>query len=140
MAPATPTRTTCTHFDTSVRWYVIGIEFGGGSTATKTAPARSDPHTLELPVNVREFCDQKRLAPDVEKTLALAEQHFTVVGGPEFQVIDDPEYGQHYLCIDIQVIGEAEDVFLQGEAFLESFVAFVGRENQEFISLVYHST
>jgi len=85
------------------------------------------------------FCVETQIKDDVETTLALASQHFSVVGDARYEIIEDPECHEHYLAIHVRVSGAPEEAFAQSELFLDAFVASVDPSRQRRISLVYHS-
>ena len=111
----------------------------GMREASDDPTATSTRETTELPAAVREFCAQRQIEEEVAETLVLARSHFAIVGKPEFQVVDDPESGEHYLSIHFQAFGQPEEVFQQSDAFLDSFRASIERIKQNYINLVYHS-
>ena len=121
------------HLDRLPAASVVMREVSDDPTATSTR------ETMELPAEVREFCAQRQIEEEVAETLVLARRHFVIVGKPEFQVVDDPESGEHYLRIDIQAVGQPEEVFEQSDAFLDSFLASIDKNKQNYINLVYHS-
>jgi hypothetical protein len=94
--------------------------------------------STEIPNEVREFCAQKQIHDELEQTIVLAKRHFAMAGEPRFQVVDDPECGEHYVGIHIQADGQPEDVFQQSEAFLDSFLDRIETAKQKHISLIYH--
>lgn len=93
-----------------------------------------------IPPGVREFCTLKHIEDEVRVTISLARDHFTIVGEPDLQVVDDPEYGEPYVGIHVQAAGQPEEVFRQSEAFLDSFLESIDPQKRTFINLIYHST
>jgi hypothetical protein len=89
---------------------------------------------------VREFLVQKQIEDEVRKTIALAKQHFAIVGEPVLDVVSDPDCGEHYVGIHVRAEGRPEQVFRQSEAFLDSFLDGIEPSKQEYIHLVYHPT
>jgi hypothetical protein len=96
--------------------------------------------TTEIPSEVREFCARKPINLELEQTIVLANRHFAMIGKPRFQVVDDPECGEHYVGIHIQAEGQPEDVFRKSESFFDSFLDRIEPEKQKHISLIYHPT
>jgi hypothetical protein len=92
---------------------------------------------VDIPPDVREFCALKQVEDEVRTTISLARDHFAMVGEPEFEVVDDPECGEHYVAIHVRVAGEPEEVFRQSEAFLDSFLASVDTKKRRYINLIY---
>jgi hypothetical protein len=108
--------------------------------SSDNATVTRERQTTELPAEVREFCVEKQITDELGRTIVLAQKHFAMAGEPSFEVIHDPECGEHYLCIDIWALGEPEDVFQQGQAFLDSFIASIDRQKRNHLNVVYHST
>ncbi len=109
------------------------------STATPELPPAGALNFSNLVGEVREYCAQKQIENDVEKTIALAGKYFTISGQPWFRVVHDPESGEHYVGIHVRVAGTPDEVFAQGEAFLDAFHTTVAQEKQKYLSLIYHS-
>jgi hypothetical protein len=105
-------------------------------SSSRPADERLRHHARE----VREFLVQKQIEDDVRKTISLAKEHFTIVGEPLFDIVRDPECGEHYIAIHVRAEGRPEQVFRQSEAFLDSFVDAIEPAKQKSINLVYHPT
>jgi hypothetical protein len=122
------------------------------STIAPTQPSPQPPATAspELPPagalsfsnlagEAREFCTQKQIESEVETTIVLARKSFTISGQPWFRVVHDSESGEHYVSIHVRVAGTPDEVFAQGEAFLNAFLTTIDPEKQKYLSLIYHS-
>jgi hypothetical protein len=110
------------------------------TTASPELSPAEAPTSADLPQEVREFCDQKQIENEVEKTIALAGEHFTILGRPWFRVVQDDEADEHYAGIHVHVTGTPDEVFAQGEAFLDAFLRNIDQDKQKYISLIYHSS
>ncbi len=93
-----------------------------------------------LASEVRDFLVHKQIEDEVRTTLSLAEKHFTIVGEPVLDVVNDADCGEHYVGIHVRAEGRPEDVFRQSEAFLDSFLDGIESAKQKYINLVYHPT
>jgi hypothetical protein len=115
-----------------------------GAAEADSSARRCDQETIPLPLHpareVHEFFVQYQIEDEVRTTIALAREHFTVVGEPGFQVVNDPECGEHSVAIHVRAEGRAEEVFRQSGAFLDSFLNRVEPSKQKYINLVYHPT
>jgi hypothetical protein len=89
---------------------------------------------------MREFLVQKQIEDEARKTLSLAKEHFTIVGEPLFDIVSDPESGEHSVGIHVRAEGRPAQVFRQSKAFLDSFVDGIEPSKQESINLGYHPT
>jgi hypothetical protein len=89
---------------------------------------------------VREFCAQEQIENEVHATIHLAREHFAIVGEPVFQVVIDPDCGEHYVGIHVRAEGQTEHVFRQSEAFLDSFLESIDQHKQRYINLIYLPT
>ncbi len=96
--------------------------------------------SLLTSVEITEFLRKHSIKDDVVKTLALAREHFSVLGDPRYEIIEDLESQECYLAIHVDTAGGPEEVFKQSESFLDAFVTNIYSGNQRHISLVYHST
>jgi len=92
-----------------------------------------------MPSACREFCARNRIEREVVQTLDLAKKHFSFLGQPSFEVVDDPESRENYLAIHVGVSGEPHQVFLRSETFLDDFVTSIDSSKQPLINLVYHA-
>ncbi len=92
-----------------------------------------------MPNEVRDFCAEKQINDSVKTVIFLARQHFVTIGEPVFEVVNDPEYGEHYVGIHVQVEGGSEEVFQQSKAYLDSFLAAIEPQKRIFVNLIYHS-
>jgi hypothetical protein len=110
------------------------------STASPELPPAGALNISNLTGEVREFCAQKQIENEVETTIALARTFFTISGQPWFRIIHDSESGEHYAGIHVRVAGTPDEVYAQGEAFLDAFLTTVDPEKQKDLSLIYHST
>jgi hypothetical protein len=108
-------------------------------SSSRSADERLHHHS-SLAREVREFLVQKQIEDEVRKTVSLAKEHFTIVGEPLFDIMSDPECGEHYVGIHVRAEGRPEQVFRQSEAFLDSFVDGIEPAKQKYINLVYHPT
>ena len=97
-------------------------------------------HQSHLAREVREFLVQKQIEDEVQEAISLAKEHFTIVGEPHFEIVSDPNCGEHYVGIHVRAEGRPEQVFRQSGAFLDSFVDRIEPEKQKSINLVYHPT
>jgi hypothetical protein len=98
------------------------------------------PVPSHLAREVREFLIQKQIEDEVRTTLSLASRHFTIVGEPAFDIVNDPDCGEHYVGIHVRAEGRPEQVFRQSQAFLDSFLDRIEPTKQKYINLVYHPT
>jgi hypothetical protein len=108
-------------------------------SSSRPADERLRRHS-HLAREVREFLVQKQIEDEVRKTISLAKEYFTIVGEPRFDIVRDPECGEHYIAIHVRAEGRPEQVFRQSEAFLDSFVDAIEPAKQKSINLVYHPT
>lgn len=92
----------------------------------------------EMPIAVRMFCAQKGIASEVEGAIGLARGHFKIVGRPDFEAVCDPESGEFYLAIHVNVYGEINEIFQQGRVYSRSLRAAVGRDKADLINVIYH--
>ena len=106
------------------------------SDGPATLPA--DPHILEMPPAAREYCGRKGIVDEVRAAISLAGQHFAVSGNPVFEVVVDPEHGEDLIAIHVWAKGGPEEVFQQGEAFLDSYLPGLDPAKRQHISLIYH--
>jgi hypothetical protein len=102
-------------------------------------PGDRSVEVLEMPAEVRDFCVEKQIDDAVKTAIFLAREHFATIGEPVFEVVNDPEYGEHYIGIHIQVEGQPEEVFQQSKAYLDSFLASVDPQKRSFVNVIYHS-
>jgi hypothetical protein len=93
----------------------------------------------EMPNEVRDFCAEKQINDAVETAIFLAREHFAMIGEPVFELVDDPDYGEHYVGIHVQVVGRPEEVFEKSRAYLDSFRASIDPQKRGFVNLIYHS-
>ncbi len=98
------------------------------------------PEPSHLAREVREFLVQKQIVDDVRMTLSLAGRYFRIVGEPVFDIVNDPDCGEHYVGIHVRAEGRPEQVFRQSQAFLDSFLDRIEPAKQKYINLVYHPT
>ena len=112
-------------------------EAGGNASRSADDGLRHHSHRAR---EAREFLAQKQIEDEVATTLALAKQHFTIVGEPVFDVVRDPDCGEHYVGIHVRAEGRPEQVFRQSEAFLDAFLDGIEPAKQKYINLVYHPT
>jgi hypothetical protein len=92
-----------------------------------------------LPAELLGFCSENQVTLAFEQTVALARRHFSTVGDPWCELVQDDDCEEYYMAIHVNVSGGPEAVFGQSEAFLDAFVAAVDKRKQRLISLVYHS-
>ena len=111
-----------------------------GRSPVNIKPEAEDPVALMNSVELSEFLRKHAVKEDVVKTLSLAREHFSVVGDPSCEIVDDPESQEHYLAIHVNVRGVPEAVFAQSEDFFDAFIASVDSSKRRRISLVYHPT
>jgi hypothetical protein len=119
------------------------IETTDAAEADGSSSRSADERLLDhahLAREVREFLVQKQIEDEVRKTISLAKEHFTIVGEPLFDIVSDPECGEHSVGIHVRAEGRPEQVFQQSEAFLDSFVHGIEPAKQRYINLVYHPT
>jgi hypothetical protein len=95
---------------------------------------------LQAPADVTAVCGRLVIKDDVARTLAMAREHFSVLGDPRFEIVEDPESQECYLAIHVNATGGSEEVFEQSESFLDVFVANIAPGSAHHISLVSHST
>ncbi len=94
---------------------------------------------LEMPTDAADFCAENQINDAVETALVLAREHFATIGEPVFEVVNDPEYGEHYVGIHVQVEGRPEEIFKQSKAYLDSFLASIDPRKRGLVNLIYHS-
>jgi hypothetical protein len=93
-----------------------------------------------MPFACTEFCARNGIEREVMLTVDLATHHFSFLGQPSFEIIEDPECNENYLANHVDVSGGPESVFQQSESFIDEFVTSIDRSKRRFISLVYHAT
>jgi hypothetical protein len=98
------------------------------------------PEPSHLAREVHEFLVQRQIEDEVRMTLSLARRHFMIVGEPAFDIVNDPDCGEHYIGIHVRAEGRPEQVFRQNQAFLDSFLDRIEPAKQKYINLVYHPT
>ena len=74
------------------------------------------PNDLESPVEVASSA-QKQIEREVGEVIALARAHFSMIGEPDFELVQDSDHDEHYLGIHVYVSGEPEIVVRQGRSF-----------------------
>ncbi len=62
-----------------------------------------------LPEDVREFCERHALFDHLARAMELARQYFTIVGEPVVVYEQDPDNGEEYLVLEIQVPGSVSE-------------------------------
>lgn len=98
-----------------------------------------ETNTPFLPPEVRAFCDEKHLEKELRTALSLARGHFEMSKEPSFEVVFDPEHGEHYLGVHIWANGEPDDVFQRGRTFSRAFRTTINRHKANFINVIYHA-
>jgi hypothetical protein len=93
----------------------------------------------EIPIEVCLFCSENGIEREIEETIDLARRHFTLIGEPSFEVVDDPEHGESYVGVHIRAQGGPEDIFRRRRVFSDAFRDSVGREKRRLINLIYHA-
>jgi hypothetical protein len=93
-----------------------------------------------LSPEVKDFINENLVKIEIATALQLAERHFSTIGKPWCELIDDPDFGDCYLAIHLIVSEGVETAFLQSESFLSAFVVSVDPIKQRRISVVYHPT
>ncbi len=58
---------------------------------------------------VREFCERHALFDHLAKALELAREYFTIVGKPVVVFEQDPDNGEEYLVLEIQIQGSVSE-------------------------------
>ena len=119
--------------------FIIPGELNSETQSRERTPGDRSVEVLEMPNEVRDFCAAKQINDSVKTAIFLARQHFATIGEPVFEVVNDPEYGEHYVGIHIQVEGGPEEVFQQSKAYLDSFLAAIEPQKRIFVNLIYHS-
>ena len=127
------------YIDTNANWLYLTINSRTMPETKDNMCAMRSLESTEIPSEVREFCARKQIHDELKQTVVLAKRHFAMAGEPRYQVVNDPECGEHYVSIHIQAEGQPEEVFQQSEAFLDMFLASIDRSKQNYINLVYHS-
>ncbi len=92
-----------------------------------------------MPDDVSDFCAQNEISDAIQTAILLARKHFAAMDVRSFEVVDDPEYGEQYVGIHVDVEGRPEAIFQQSKAYLESFLSSVDSRKRGLVNLVYHS-
>jgi hypothetical protein len=93
----------------------------------------------DIPIEVRALCTRNGIEREIEGAIDLARRHFALAGNPSFEVVDDSEYGECYVGLQIWALGGAEEVFRRRRAFSDAFRDSVGREPRRLINVIYHA-
>jgi hypothetical protein len=73
---------------------------------------------------VREFCERHALFGHLAKPLELAREHFTIVGEPVVVFEQDPDNGEEYLVIEIQILGTVSECVEAEWRFVRAWTQF----------------
>jgi hypothetical protein len=119
--------------------FIIPGELSNETQSRARMPGDRSVEVLEMPSEVRNFCAEKQINEAVKTAIFLARQHFATIGEPIFEVVNDPECGEHYVGIHVQVDGRPEEVFQQSKAYLDSFRKSIEPQKRSFVNLIYHS-
>ena len=119
--------------------FIIPGNLGKETQAKVHVPGDRSVEVLEMPNEVRDFCAEKQINDAVKTAIFLAREHFAIIGEPVFEVVNDPEYSEHYVGIHVQVEGRPEEVFQQSKAYLDSFRASIDPQKRIFVNVIYHS-
>jgi len=119
--------------------FIISGELSNETQSRVRMPGDRSVEVLEMPNEVRDFCAQKQINDAVKTAIFLARKHFATIGEPTFEVVNDPECGEHYVGIHVQAEGRPEEVFQQSKAFLASFRSSIDSRKRSFVNLIYHS-
>jgi hypothetical protein len=117
---------------------VIAVSCADSTELHHSEPPRAGE--MKATNDVNEFCEKLAIKDDVAKTLSLARRHFSVLGDPWYEIIEDSESQECYLAIHVNADGSTDEVFEQSESFLDAFVTNINSGNQRHISLIYHAT
>jgi hypothetical protein len=64
---------------------------------------------VQLPEEVRAFCQRHQLLDPLAKAIELAKRCFSMVDEPSVQLEQDPDDGEWYLVLEIRVKGEESE-------------------------------
>jgi hypothetical protein len=80
----------------------------------------------ELPLSdeVREFCERHALFGHLAKALELAREYFTIVGKPVVVFEQDPDNGEEYLVLEIQIQGSVSECVAADRRFGRAWTQF----------------
>ena len=94
--------------------------------------------TPNIPIAVREFCDQNEIGKELRETLRLTRHHFVMTCEPWLEVASDPECDEQALNIHVRVSGDIDEVSERWKAFLDAFVDSINPDKQRHINVIYH--
>jgi hypothetical protein len=89
-----------------------------------------------LSEEVREFCERHALIDHLVKAMELARECFTIVGEPGVQLEQDPEDGDEYLVLDIQVRSSVSECVESNVRFARAWTEFAELPEIRLIRLV----
>jgi hypothetical protein len=92
----------------------------------------------EIPLSeeVREFCEHHALFGHLAKAMELARQCFTTVGEPVVVFEQDPDNGEEYLVLEIQVPGDVSERVESRFRFAGAWTQFADLPEVRLIRLV----
>jgi len=96
----------------------------------------------EMPLSeeVREFCERHALFDHLAKAIGLARQLFTIVGDPVVVYEQDPDNGEEYLVLEIQVPGTVSERVETRVRFAGAWTQFARLPEVRLIRLVAFPT
>ncbi len=94
---------------------------------------------IELPMSddVRVFCKHHAITADLEKAVELARDCFSIVGTPAARFEQDPEEGDSYVVLEVQVQGDENECAESHMRYMSTWANSVGWPEVHFIRLVY---
>ena len=84
------------------------------SPSDSTELDRSESHQareVKATDDIKDFCEKLMIRDDFAKSLSLARLHFSVLGDPWYEIIEDSESQECYVAIHVNTDGSPDEVF-----------------------------
>jgi hypothetical protein len=112
----------------------------GANLAIRTGLLRIEFPDFELTGKPLEFCLRNGITRPVIETIALIRDSFVIDGKPFIRLVQDPEDGEEYLLIEIQVTGTVDDNLAAYRRYKERSFDVIGWPESRMIRLIYDIT
>ncbi len=127
---------------------LVGIEIYPAITLSLTSWLVSSVHlqyqpvfytafSHEIPMQILSFCQEKDILRYLPVALSLIEENFPSVKQVSFEVEQDPEAGEEWLAIRIQLLGQTSEILDLYDKYTDSWVSGAPWPERSLIRLSY---